>query len=350
MAEVVVVLTTCWKLARAINEIVSRVEQTREDARALTFLESQARSFLVIVNEGLVGVETSPYLATIVSLEGLLHDILKITNAYFRMNTFARFLNANQTRRTILNLNGRLRLFVDTYLLQTTTQAARVNLETLSGPVPVFDPDQPQLIPDDVQWEVMSSPGSAITAVDRQARITTWMGAVEEEPLGDMQSNPVVDTEPARTEMIYPPQQRTVRAPKVPGQLHICCHNWYRNVLCCPIRFSAFVADSIGRCCLIGCAHGTPREAISRHANDPGCCTDCIFDHFPLCLPGHCMTKLPGLGVGCVDEQCHQAERGYNECCSTECECIVSCVLCPVCQVMSAITRTLENRKQGGGR
>jgi hypothetical protein len=73
-------------------------------------------------------------------------------------------------------------------------QAVRINLEALSGPVPVFDPNQPQLIPDDVQWEVMSHSGSGTTVVDPQARITTWARAVEEQPLEDMQSNHVVDT------------------------------------------------------------------------------------------------------------------------------------------------------------
>jgi hypothetical protein len=90
MAEVVAILTTCWRLVVAIDEVVSRIEQTREDARALIvsvllevwqrqismcffiiqFLEHQARSFLEIVNQGLVGVDTSPYLGTVVSLEG----------------------------------------------------------------------------------------------------------------------------------------------------------------------------------------------------------------------------------------------------------------------------------------
>ena len=36
MAEVVAILTTCWRLVKAINEVVGRIEQTREDARALT--------------------------------------------------------------------------------------------------------------------------------------------------------------------------------------------------------------------------------------------------------------------------------------------------------------------------
>jgi len=62
MAEVVAILTTCWRLVRTINEVVARIEPTREDARALTFLENQARSFLEIMNQGLVGVETLPYL------------------------------------------------------------------------------------------------------------------------------------------------------------------------------------------------------------------------------------------------------------------------------------------------
>jgi len=33
--EPVTVLATCWRLVRAISEVVDRVEQTREDARAL---------------------------------------------------------------------------------------------------------------------------------------------------------------------------------------------------------------------------------------------------------------------------------------------------------------------------
>lgn len=36
MAEVVGILTTCWRLVRAINEVVARIEPTREDARVLT--------------------------------------------------------------------------------------------------------------------------------------------------------------------------------------------------------------------------------------------------------------------------------------------------------------------------
>lgn len=87
MAEIAAVLSTCWKLVSAINEVVTLIEQTREDARALSvssplrpindrsdcdmqFLERQARSFLDIVNEGLIGIDTSPYLGTILSLEG----------------------------------------------------------------------------------------------------------------------------------------------------------------------------------------------------------------------------------------------------------------------------------------
>ena len=36
----------------------------------IQFLENQAKSFLDVVNQGLVGIETSPYLGTIVSFEG----------------------------------------------------------------------------------------------------------------------------------------------------------------------------------------------------------------------------------------------------------------------------------------
>jgi hypothetical protein len=39
MAEVVAILTTCWRLVSAISEVAARIEviePTREDARALT--------------------------------------------------------------------------------------------------------------------------------------------------------------------------------------------------------------------------------------------------------------------------------------------------------------------------
>jgi hypothetical protein len=73
--------------------------------------------------------------------------------------------------------------------LQTSTQAARVNLAALGGPVPNFDSHQPQLIPDDVQWEIMSGSGSTGTAVDPHARVAGWAKAVGEEQLEDVQSN-----------------------------------------------------------------------------------------------------------------------------------------------------------------
>jgi len=364
MAEVVAVLTTSWRLIRAINEVVARIEQTRDDARALTFLENRARTFLDIVNQGLVGVETSPYLGTIVSLEGLLNDILAISNVYIRMSALARFRNANQTKRTILDVNGRLRLFVDTYLLQTTTHAARVNLAALSDPVPVFDPSQPQLIPDDVQWEVMSRSGSAITAVNPQVRITSWMTAVGEEQLDGVQSNQVVDTQPARTEMVYPPPQRT--AFKDPSRLHKCCHVWchkgcpaiYRNALCCPIRFPVCVADCIGRCCLICWASGRPRTVISSHPNDPGCCTACMFEYVPLCMPELCMTKVPGesWGVHCVDSNCIRNDTlpppvlpsgrtaaNYDGS-GARCSCFCACFWCSCCSAVYAMKERWKHR------
>jgi hypothetical protein len=36
MAKVIAILTTCWRLVKAIDEIVAQIEQTHEDARALT--------------------------------------------------------------------------------------------------------------------------------------------------------------------------------------------------------------------------------------------------------------------------------------------------------------------------
>jgi hypothetical protein len=160
MVEVVTILTGSWRLLNAIVEVVDRVQQARDDARALKvrpqfpqiqanmrplyqFLRFQAASFLTTVNEGLVGVEdTSPYMGTVMSLEvyvpfcighvflahggenpRLLQDILAISNAYVRMSRVAQMRHAAQTRRTILDLNARLRMFVDTYLVSKNSNS-----------------------------------------------------------------------------------------------------------------------------------------------------------------------------------------------------------------------------------
>ena len=48
----------------------------------------------------------------------LLRDILNASNAYIQMSRISQMRYAVQTRRTILDLNGRLRLFVDMYLVR----------------------------------------------------------------------------------------------------------------------------------------------------------------------------------------------------------------------------------------
>lgn len=78
--------------------------------------------------------------------------------------------------------------------LQTTTQAARVNLEAFSNPVPAVNLDQPTLIPDDVRWEIMTHSGTAETAVDPRGRIVSWARDVREGHLDDTQPDGVITT------------------------------------------------------------------------------------------------------------------------------------------------------------
>jgi len=143
----------------------------------------------------------------------LLNDILTITNEYAKVGVIARFQHASQTRRTLLNLHGRLRLFLDTYMVgrhvvipvkicvdahqaQTTNPATRVNLDALAGPVPVFDSVQTKLIPDEVQWDIMSHSGHApTTAVGSQSQVSAWRRTVRNGcHQDDVESNGVVDT------------------------------------------------------------------------------------------------------------------------------------------------------------
>ncbi|TDL15321.1 hypothetical protein BD410DRAFT_845268 [Rickenella mellea] len=110
------ILSTSWRLVRAITEIVDRIEQTREDARSLKYLDTQATTFLTVVTNGLAGVDPAPYLETIASLEILYKDILKASERFIAYGRIKQMWTARKTRRNILNLNRRMRLF-DTYLL-----------------------------------------------------------------------------------------------------------------------------------------------------------------------------------------------------------------------------------------
>lgn len=71
---------------------------------------------------------------------------------------------------------------------------ARLNLCTLSDPVPPLDPNQPPLIPDNVQWEIMSRSGSTSTDVNPQARIRSWARGIRPD---DLQSNGIITTRKA---------------------------------------------------------------------------------------------------------------------------------------------------------
>jgi len=125
MAEAITVLATCWKLASGINDALDRVEQTRVDAKAFKFLERKAMNFLEVINQGLAGCDTSPYIQTIASLEILLKDILEASTRYTQMSDMNRFLYSTNTKRIIQGLDERLRLFTETYLIQSTTQMVR---------------------------------------------------------------------------------------------------------------------------------------------------------------------------------------------------------------------------------
>ncbi|TDL18865.1 hypothetical protein BD410DRAFT_900626 [Rickenella mellea] len=148
------ILSTSWKLVRAITEIVDRLEQTREDARSLKYLDTQATTFLTIVTNGLSGVDPAPYRETIASLELLYKDILKESERFIAYGRTKQMWRARKTRRNILNLNRRMRLFVDTYLLQVATETARLNLQAFSEPLPPLT--RMSATSKQAMWKVMS--------------------------------------------------------------------------------------------------------------------------------------------------------------------------------------------------
>ncbi|TDL18861.1 hypothetical protein BD410DRAFT_461861 [Rickenella mellea] len=155
------ILSTSWKLVRAITEILDRLEQTREDARSLKYLENQAKTFLTIVTDGLTGVDPAPYRETIASLELLYKDILTTSEKYILDGKIKQMWKASKTRKNILNLNRRMRLFIDTYLLQVATETARLNLRAFAEPPPPLPPISTSS--ENAMWKVMSWSNGATT-------------------------------------------------------------------------------------------------------------------------------------------------------------------------------------------
>ncbi|TDL18864.1 hypothetical protein BD410DRAFT_830712 [Rickenella mellea] len=148
------ILSTSWKLVRAITEIVDRIEQTREDARSLKYLGTQATTFLTIVTNGLADEDPAPYRETIASLEVLYKDILTTSEKYILDGKIKQMWKASKTRRNILNLNRRMRLFIDTYLLQVATETARLNIRAFAEPPPPLPPISTSS--EKAMWKVMS--------------------------------------------------------------------------------------------------------------------------------------------------------------------------------------------------
>jgi hypothetical protein len=108
------------------------------------------------------------------------------------MSRLKQFLYAEQTKQGILRLNDRLTFFVDRYLvsiyalspkhpvahlyiqIETATQHARINLETFSQPVPQSHIPPPSLIPDNLQWELMSQGDNGDGTRAPGSRILSW--------------------------------------------------------------------------------------------------------------------------------------------------------------------------------
>jgi hypothetical protein len=149
-----------------------------------------------------------------------------------------------------------------------------------------------------------------------------------------------------RVEVFILPYYPTVKDSIVPSsQLHGCCHAWMHKgcpALCWPIRVPICIADYIGRCFLICWANGNPEQAINDHPNDPGCCTACVFEHFPLCMPDLCMTKDPrdALGVFCADNQCGSESRYHDP----RCRVFWKCFWCPLCVICTTMGERWSDR------
>jgi len=303
--EFVAILTTSWKLIRAIHDVVERIDQTQEDGRALQYLERQATSFLDTMNQGLVDCEPSPYMSTILSLEEFLRRILETSTALAQMSMPGQFWRASRIKRTILDLRNELQFFVNTYLVQNAKQNA-INFEAMASPPPVPGPNDSPLIPDDVQWEIMSQKNVGSATVGSTTRIERWNKDVAN--LRDLEAGPH-DTEP------IPLAPMTVREvslpepnPKPPSSFKVCWDAWSEalqsigfTILVCPFRAVICGLDCLGGlcCCQIS-----------------GCCTDCCIMYFAICTSEECLepSRCSGMGCCCLGHPCQYAHPHLEIC------------------------------------
>jgi len=274
MAEVVAILSTSWKLIRAIHDIVERIRQTREDGRALRYLERQAVSFLDTVNQGLVGCDASLYMGTIMSLEGLLRKILQSSTDLAKMSRLTQFRLASKTKQSILDLEKELRFFVDTYLIQTATHSARINLEAMASPRPVPTTDDPPLIPDDLQWEIMSQNNDGSTTIGPSTRIHNWNRGVVNMTIDEVEIMHRVDTEPRPRDPMIMTQPVETPANHSPSDWQLCFDAWLNLVILGPVHVMKCSLDFVGAIC---CDDGS------------GCCSNGFEWLFPICASERCI-------------------------------------------------------------
>lgn len=156
------------------------------------------------------------------SLEGLLRKILQSSMNLARMSRLTQSRLASKTKQSILDLEQELRFFVDTYLIQTTTHSARINLEAMASPRPVPTTNDPPLITDDLQWEIMSQNDDSSTTNGTNTRIHNWNRGVVNMTIDEVEAGHRVYTEPRPREPMIVTQPVETPANDSPSDWQLC--------------------------------------------------------------------------------------------------------------------------------
>jgi len=180
--------------------------------------------------------------------------------------------------------------FVDTYLIQTTTQNVRINLEAMASPPPVPSADDPPLIPDDLQWEIISQGSTGAPTVGHVRRVQDWTRGVVNANI-DVELQHSVSMDPARTAPMtaavsqiateeWKSMEQRGSSPSSPSSWKKCGTAWVtlfsafmRYVIFCPVYTTVAGLDCLGGCF---CCYKN------------GCCSDCCLKFFPVCVSEDC--------------------------------------------------------------
>jgi len=180
----------------------------------------------------------------------------------------------------------------------------------MASPPPVPSADDPPLIPDDLQWEIISQGSTGAPTVGHVRRVQDWTRGVVNANI-DVELQHSVSMDPARTAPMtaavsqiateeWKSMEQRGSSPSSPSSWKKCGTAWVtlfsafmRYVIFCPVYTTVAGLDCLGGCF---CCYKN------------GCCSDCCLKFFPVCVSEDCWEYI---NLAPIDES---GPRNANHC------------------------------------